>query len=581
MSAIADKPLAGRDQEAAIYRELDLLRAQLQGAPFNRVSLLWEVIEHDAGVIGKAWLGRNDRFYLLTRLLHRFDAVHPWLYERCREIEADPDGCLDLWAREHYKSTIITFSGAIQEMVRDPEVTIGVFSFNKPTAKKFVDQIKLELETNRDLQAVYPDVFYPDPKNQSPKWSSEKGLVIRRNGNPKEATIEAHGLVDGQPTGAHFLLRIYDDVVVPASVTTPEQVKKTTDAWELSDNLGARSANGLKRAWHVGTRYSFADTYQDIINKNALTLRIYPATDTGLTDGAPVFLSPAAWADLKTKQGPATVACQQLMNPAAGNEAMFRKEWLSFTDIRPATLNVYITVDPANSKKKGSDNTAMVVTGIDAGGNKYLLDGYRHKMGLRERWLALRGLRRVWMAAPGVQLVKVGYERYGMQSDMEYFEEQMLIDKDVFEIHELAWTSDGQQAKDDRVQRLQPDFLQRKYFLAMSCVRNVPALGPDGKQLLNAKGVALTKPEPYETSNQTRMRAAGQPFRIISPVKRLDHERNPYSLNKGFLEEYLTYPFSSKKDLIDAASRIYDMDPQVPIIIDERMLEPESFEDGA
>jgi hypothetical protein len=75
------------------------LRDQLQSAPFAVVADLWELVEQTYGIEGKAWLGRNDRFYLLTRLLHRLDAVHPWLYERCREVEASPDGHLDLWAR--------------------------------------------------------------------------------------------------------------------------------------------------------------------------------------------------------------------------------------------------------------------------------------------------------------------------------------------------------------------------------------------------------------------------------------------------------------------------------------------------
>lgn len=532
----------------------DDVRAALQAAPFDTVADLWELIERQYGIEGKAWMGRNDRFYLLTRLLHRLDAVHPWLYARCREVEADPDGYLDLWFREGYKSTIITMAGIIQELLIDPEITVGIFSHTKPVARKFMLQIKQELEVNRELQAVYPDVLYADPRNESSKWSEEKGIVVRRRSNAKEASVESHGLVDGQPTGAHFRLRVYDDVVTRESVSTPEQVQKTTSAWELSDNLGARGEDGLARAWHVGTRYSFADTYQSIMDRGALKVRIYPATDNGLPDGKPVLLSPEAWADRKLKQGPATIACQMLQNPAAGNEAMFRKEWLSFIDIRPATLNVYIMVDPANSKKKGSDNTAMAVVGIDASGNKFLLDGYRHKMGLRERWEALKGLRKVWLAQPGVQLVKVGYERYGLQSDLEYFDEQMQRDKDAFEIVELAWTSDGAQSKDDRVQRLQPDFLSKKFYLA-----------------------AIT---PTETSNQKRIREQGQAFRIFKPVNRRDHEGNIYSLNKGFLEEFLTYPFSAKKDLIDSVSRIYDMEPVPPTLIDERMLEPETYADG-
>ena len=71
----------------------------------------------------------------------------------------------------------------------------------------------------------------------------------------------------------------------------------------------------------------------------------------------------------------------------------------------------------------------------------------------------------------------------------------------------------------------------------------------------------------------------GQDFRLFQAVGARDHEGNVYSLNKGFLDEYLTYPFSAKKDLIDATSRLYDMDPVPPVLIDESALEPETFVD--
>ncbi len=573
-TATADKTPAALAQAM-----LDRHRPALMAAPFEMLSELWGSIEAAYGMTGIAWLGRNDRYFMLVRLLHRLDAIHPWLYARCREVEQDPDGYLDLWAREHYKSTIITFAGIIQEIARDPEITIAIFSHTKPVARKFLAQIKKELESNAELPAVYPDVFWADPKRQAPQWSEDKGLICKRRTNPKESTIEAHGLVDGQPTGAHFALRVYDDVVTLESVNTPEQVQKTTTAWELSDNLGARGDNGLLRAWHVGTRYSFADTYQTIIDRGALKVRIYAATDNGLMDGQPVFLSPAAWADKRLKQSDAVIACQQLQNPAAGTQAMFHKDWLRFIDIRPATLNVYIMCDPANSKKKESDNTAFAVVGVDAAGNRYLLDGFRHKMGLKERWEALRGLRRVWMRQPGVQMVKCGYERYGMQADLEYFQLEMIRDGEAFEIVELSWTSDGAKAKDDRVQRLQPDFKSGRFYLAMVCQRKVPALDKAGRPVLGADGKPIMVMEPYETANQRKVREGGQAFRIFQPVRARDHEGNVYSLNKGFLDEYLTYPFSAKKDLIDATSRLYDMDPVPPVLIDESALEPETFVD--
>jgi hypothetical protein len=99
-----------------------VIKAQLQGfengapvVPFEKLDGIYEYIVAAHGDAGRAALGRVDRYYLLTVLLHRPDAIHPWLYARCREVEAAPDGYLDLWAREHYKSTLITFAGTIQE----------------------------------------------------------------------------------------------------------------------------------------------------------------------------------------------------------------------------------------------------------------------------------------------------------------------------------------------------------------------------------------------------------------------------------------------------------------------------------
>lgn len=533
--------------------EIDTLRT----CPLRHLAELWSEAIRQGGYSAKRALCEVDRFYLLVMVLGREDALHPWIYARCREVEAAPDGYLDIWARESYKSSTITFAGSIQEIIRNPDITIGIFSHTKGIARKFFIQIKEELERNETLKYLFPEIFWRDPKKEAPRWSEEKGIVVKRSTNAKEATVEAWGLVDGQPTAAHFSLRIYDDVVTTESVNTPDQIAKTTAAWELSDNLGARQADGSPgRAWHAGTRYHFGDTYNSILERKALKARIYPATDDGTPTGKPVLLTPEAWEEKKRNQGPAQIACQMLCNPAAGTEAMFRKEHLKFTDIRPATINVYILCDPASSKKRGSDRTAMPVIAVDAARNKYLVDGYHHKMNLQERWTAMSGLRKHWMTVPGVQGVYVGYERYGMRSDLEYFEEKMqTLVGGGFPITELAWPNEGPGSKYDRIQRLYPDFAHGKFYLIGT--------------------------HEQETKNQRRMREAGQPFRILAPVKRRDHEGNIYALNKGFLDEYLVYPFSVHDDLLDACSRLYDMDYQPPIIIDERTLEPETFEDGS
>jgi hypothetical protein len=101
-------------------------------------------------------------------------------------------------------------------------------------------------------------VLFENPSKESPKWSEDEGIVVKRKSNPKESTVEAWGLVDGQPTSKHYKLMVYDDVVTRESVTTPEMMTKTTDALALSFNLTAKE--GRRR--FIGTRYHFNDTYR-------------------------------------------------------------------------------------------------------------------------------------------------------------------------------------------------------------------------------------------------------------------------------------------------------------------------------
>src|SRR5262249_45762129 len=136
----------------------------------------------------------------------------------------------------------ISFAGVIQEIIRDPEITIGIFSHTSSVARAFLSQIKRELESNRDLQQLFPEVFYADPARDSTSWSVDNGLIVKRKSNPKEATCEAHGLVDGMPTSKHFRLMLFDDVVTERSVGTEDQIQKTSEAFSLADNLGSREA---------------------------------------------------------------------------------------------------------------------------------------------------------------------------------------------------------------------------------------------------------------------------------------------------------------------------------------------------
>uniref|UniRef100_B8DK98 Phage uncharacterized protein-like protein n=1 Tax=Nitratidesulfovibrio vulgaris (strain DSM 19637 / Miyazaki F) TaxID=883 RepID=B8DK98_NITV9 len=519
----------------------------------------------------QAELGRRDLFYLLTRLMNRTDMDRDWLFERCREVQAAPDGHLDLWAREHYKSTIITFGQTVRDILNDPEITVGIFSHSRPVAKDFLGQIKHEFEHNDLLKRLYPDVLWAAPRRQAPVWSLDKGIVVRRRGNPKEATVEAWGLVDGQPTGKHFRLLVYDDVVTRDSVTTPEMIAKVTECWALSLNLGASGvtgedrgggragnsggdargktgnkngaaapaddtgladgatapapadadnalpASGAGRRRYIGTRYHFNDTWRTILERRAATPRIHPATATGAPDGPPVLLSPAALAEKRRQMGPYVFGCQMLLNPAADTAQGFRAQWLrryasdagngadhgrASPLARWGHCNRYLLVDPAGERKKGSDYTVMLVVGLAPDGNRYLLDGVRDRLNLTGRAAALFRLHRTWRP------LATGYEKYGMQADIEHVRTEQERRNYRFDITPLG----GPMPKKDRIRRLVPEFEQGRMLL------------PHRLPFVDAEG------------------------------KRRD-------LAREFVdEEYLAFPVSRHDDMLDCLARILDPD---------------------
>jgi phage terminase large subunit-like protein len=426
----------------------------------------------------KRWLARNDLFFLLTVLCKRKDLNHDWLFARCREVQAAPNGFLDLWAREHYKSTIITFGLSLQDIIashgEDPEpryggreVTIGILSFNRPEAKKPLRQIKQECETNADLKALFPDVLWENTKH-SPKWSEDDGLIFRRKTNPKEATVEAHGLVDGMPTGMHYFIRVYDDTVTERSITV-EMIPKTTSAWELSLNLG--TDGGYER--YIGTRYALFDTYSVMISRG-IPVRIYPCTSDGSENWSKsVLRTPEFLADKRRLQGPYTFGAQMLLNPRADTAQGFRSEWLRYwPNENTEGLNLYLLVDPASGKKakqRKNDFTTMLVLGIGGDNNYYLIDGVRDRLNLSERAKWLFKLHRRWRPR------SVGYEEYGLQADIEHMQHVMGEQNYRFPITPLG----GQIPKTDRIKRLIPVFEQGRMFLPQ---RGIPFLSTESAQ---------------------------------------------------------------------------------------------------
>lgn len=364
---------------------------------------------------------RTDLYFLLRYGLRRRDIEHPWLFDRCREVQAEPNGRLDLWARFHYKSTIITYGLTIMEILASHgddapmchplpanapegtkpvplELTFCILSHTGGIATGFLRQIKQEFEQNQLLKQWFPDVLYGDPQNESPKWSENEGITVKRKSNPKEQTVEASGLVDGQPTSRHYHRLIYDDVVTKESVNTPEQIKKTTEAWELSRALVTGDGR-IDASRYAGTRYFFLDTY-DTVMKRGTEPRLYPATENGKVDGKPVLLSESRLRALHKEMGAKTFAAQMLQDPRVSEDAYFDPANHRFYIRRPMHLNFYGSSDFAVTANAG-DYTVHGVWGVDPDDNIYLCDFWRGQT-KSDKWI--EEMIRMSQAFPGLGL---------------------------------------------------------------------------------------------------------------------------------------------------------------------------------
>jgi predicted phage terminase large subunit-like protein len=454
-------------------------------------------------------LCRRDLFFLLVYVCGRTDLDDDFHFARSRDIMAEPDGMMDVWCREHGKSSMVTFGKSLQDILVNQEERICIFSHTKTVASDHLQPIKYEMEENNKLKKLFPDILYANPSKQSPKWT-EDAIQVKRRGNYVENTVEASGLIDALRTGMHHTILVWDDVLNEKNVTNPEMITKTMEAVNSSTNLTCRGYR--KRG--VGTYYHFNDPYVQMIARGILRERLFPGTSDGTVTGAPVWWTPEQLADRRKTLTPYQFACQVLCNPKMESKYGFEDSWLQYWSTAKTHcwrgMNVLIFVDPANEKKKSSDYTVFVVVGLSADQNVYVIEWIRDRLSLDQRTDKLFELHRKYNK--NRELKKVYYEKYGKDSDIPHIESVMKLENYRFHIDSVGGNVD----KNDRINWIVPMWKEGNIYIPEECY--------------------------YRTT-----------------------EGKQQDLTQIFInEEYRLWPFGSHDDMLDSLARIKSEEVHLP-----------------
>ena len=366
----------------------------------------------------------NDLFFVLYFIVRPFSpgdeerVNHPFIVKMCNEIQdGQKDYTLDVWAREHFKTSIMTVAETIQYTLRNPEASNGIFAYARPAAKKFLYSIRDIFQTRKLLKACFREIVWNDPEKEAPLWSLDDGIILKRTTTRKEPTIGAYGLIEGMPTGLHFDRRVYDDVVTEDVSDSPEVMEKIKTKFDSSQNLGTE--NGSHRV--IGTFYHHADPLIYVRDKKdengnpKYHLRLVPATEDGTPNGRSIFISQKRLDDLKLTK---TFNCQQLCNPTPVGTQKLNPEYLKEIDPEqiPRASYKFMTIDPAGSTGKG-DSWAILVCAVEpkvdevGASNVYIVDAMISPLGDSE---AIETIVRMYLNAGIIQ--KVGVEKVGLSS---------------------------------------------------------------------------------------------------------------------------------------------------------------------
>ena len=355
-----------------------------------------------------------------------------------------------LLPRGHLKSSVLTIGLTMWKILNNQNIRIGIGNAVFDKASEFLEEIKEHFK-NPELIKLFPDILYEKPEREAPVWRND-AIVVKRTKVVSGKTIQVFG-IDKGITGKHYDYVVLDDIQDDKNSETQEQIQKVIKRYK--NVVSVLEPNG--KILVVGTRWKIDDFYDYLQKTKIYKMYIRKAVENGKV----IFPQKFSFSKLKmirSEIGSYNYSCQYNNNPIPEDLKTFSnikvKEPLFFDyvlkNLTNKIDNIYIIVDPALSKHKNSDVSAMLII-FEIDRKYYVYKTYKLPKRISK---TVKTIINTYMFYNNIVNTIIGIETEAYQDALkQWIEEQQTKMGIYFKIEELTT---GKVPKSIRIQNIQP-----------------------------------------------------------------------------------------------------------------------------
>ena len=398
--------------------------------------------------------------------------------------------------RSHFKTTIVTITETIRNILNDPNIRILLVASSSQNAERFLTEIKNHWRGNPLFGWIYPEVIPEDVSKV--RWNLQE-MEVPREVHWREPTIDTIG-ARGTVESRHYDIIRPDDIIGEKEFNSDVEMQRTIEWCTGLESLLVSPTVGLID--FVGTRWKMTDVYafmENFYSGGEDPVEIGPfATRRGelgifrrkarKPNGDPMFpeLVTRQFLDRLQRERPHRYAAQYANDPMAEGLVLFHTSWLryyanvgpestivQFTDIKGKEHEISVWsmerqsfFDPAVAETKKACRQAIMTVGnatVDGVMYFFLLDTRIGHYSPTEAVDHILEVDRIWR--PDIFSI----EDVGYQGSIKYWLRERCIHQGLPEPPIVPFPPKGvrnsQASKDERIRGLQPLFRAGQFHI--------------------------------------------------------------------------------------------------------------------